>query len=124
MYVQSAVIGSNLNSDGLAIPRAMTSDEVASPVIFDSGTSLAELLQFRGYNFVIGSRLSNLRSSLALAAFSASFGAEGAGWHQSTEGNMFSLLWALIIGLIVGALAKLLMPGKDPGGIWITMALG
>ena len=37
---------------------------------------------------------------------------------------MFSLLWALIIGLIVGALAKLLMPGKDPGGIWITMALG
>jgi uncharacterized membrane protein YeaQ/YmgE (transglycosylase-associated protein family) len=37
---------------------------------------------------------------------------------------MFSLIWALIIGLIVGALAKLLMPGKDPGGIWITMALG
>jgi uncharacterized membrane protein YeaQ/YmgE (transglycosylase-associated protein family) len=30
----------------------------------------------------------------------------------------------LIIGLIVGAVAKLLMPGKDPGGIWITMALG
>jgi uncharacterized membrane protein YeaQ/YmgE (transglycosylase-associated protein family) len=26
--------------------------------------------------------------------------------------------------LIVGAIAKLLMPGKDPGGIWITMALG
>ena len=37
---------------------------------------------------------------------------------------MFSLLWELIIGLIVGAVAKLLMPGKDPGGIWITMALG
>jgi uncharacterized membrane protein YeaQ/YmgE (transglycosylase-associated protein family) len=37
---------------------------------------------------------------------------------------MFSLLGALIIGLIVGAIAKLLMPGKDPGGIWITMALG
>jgi uncharacterized membrane protein YeaQ/YmgE (transglycosylase-associated protein family) len=37
---------------------------------------------------------------------------------------MFSLIWALIIGLIVGALAKLLMPGKDPGDIWITMALG
>jgi uncharacterized membrane protein YeaQ/YmgE (transglycosylase-associated protein family) len=33
-------------------------------------------------------------------------------------------LWELIIGLIVGAVAKLLMPGKDPGGIWITMALG
>ncbi|MGB8324506.1 MAG: GlsB/YeaQ/YmgE family stress response membrane protein [Candidatus Acidiferrum sp.] len=37
---------------------------------------------------------------------------------------MFSLLRDLIIGLIVGAVAKLLMPGKDPGGIWITMALG
>jgi uncharacterized membrane protein YeaQ/YmgE (transglycosylase-associated protein family) len=37
---------------------------------------------------------------------------------------MFSLIAALIIGLIVGAIAKLLMPGKDPGGIWITMALG
>jgi uncharacterized membrane protein YeaQ/YmgE (transglycosylase-associated protein family) len=31
--------------------------------------------------------------------------------------------WA-IFGLIVGAIAKLLMPGRDPGGIIITMALG
>jgi uncharacterized membrane protein YeaQ/YmgE (transglycosylase-associated protein family) len=37
---------------------------------------------------------------------------------------MLTLLWTLIIGLIVGAVAKLLMPGKDPGGIWITMILG
>ena len=37
---------------------------------------------------------------------------------------MLSLLWEAIIGLIVGALAKLMMPGKNPGGIWITMALG
>lgn len=34
------------------------------------------------------------------------------------------LLITLIVGLIVGALAKLVMPGKDPGGILITMALG
>ena len=34
------------------------------------------------------------------------------------------LLWSLIVGLIVGAIAKLLMPGKDPGGFWITMLLG
>ena len=33
-------------------------------------------------------------------------------------------LWMLIIGLIVGAVAKLLMPGKDPGGIIVTMLLG
>jgi uncharacterized membrane protein YeaQ/YmgE (transglycosylase-associated protein family) len=37
---------------------------------------------------------------------------------------MFSLLWTLIIGLVVGAIAKLLMPGKDPGGWIITMLLG
>jgi uncharacterized membrane protein YeaQ/YmgE (transglycosylase-associated protein family) len=37
---------------------------------------------------------------------------------------MLSLLWEAIIGLIVGAITKLLMPGKDPGGIWITMVLG
>jgi uncharacterized membrane protein YeaQ/YmgE (transglycosylase-associated protein family) len=37
---------------------------------------------------------------------------------------MFHLLWEAIIGLIVGALAKLIMPGKDPGGIIITMLLG
>jgi uncharacterized membrane protein YeaQ/YmgE (transglycosylase-associated protein family) len=35
-----------------------------------------------------------------------------------------TILWALIIGLVVGAIAKLLMPGKDPGGIVITMLLG
>jgi uncharacterized membrane protein YeaQ/YmgE (transglycosylase-associated protein family) len=34
------------------------------------------------------------------------------------------LLWTLIIGLVVGAIAKLLMPGRDPGGIIITMLLG
>jgi uncharacterized membrane protein YeaQ/YmgE (transglycosylase-associated protein family) len=37
---------------------------------------------------------------------------------------MFSLLWTALIGLVVGALAKLVMPGKDPGGILITMVLG
>jgi uncharacterized membrane protein YeaQ/YmgE (transglycosylase-associated protein family) len=37
---------------------------------------------------------------------------------------MFHFLWVLIIGLIVGALAKLIMPGKDPGGIIVTMLLG
>jgi uncharacterized membrane protein YeaQ/YmgE (transglycosylase-associated protein family) len=30
----------------------------------------------------------------------------------------------MIIGLIVGVVAKFLMPGKDPGGIWITMIIG
>jgi uncharacterized membrane protein YeaQ/YmgE (transglycosylase-associated protein family) len=30
----------------------------------------------------------------------------------------------LIIGLVIGALAKLIMPGKDPGGAIITIVLG
>ena len=37
---------------------------------------------------------------------------------------MGALLWTLIIGLVIGAIAKLLMPGKDPGGCIITMLLG
>ena len=35
-----------------------------------------------------------------------------------------SFLWTLIIGLVVGAIAKLLMPGKDPGGFIVTMLIG
>ncbi len=35
-----------------------------------------------------------------------------------------SILWTLIIGLVVGAIAKLLMPGKDPGGYIVTMLIG
>jgi uncharacterized membrane protein YeaQ/YmgE (transglycosylase-associated protein family) len=38
--------------------------------------------------------------------------------------SMFSLLWTAIIGLVVGALAKFIMPGKDPGGILVTMIIG
>jgi uncharacterized membrane protein YeaQ/YmgE (transglycosylase-associated protein family) len=35
-----------------------------------------------------------------------------------------SIIWTLIIGLVAGALAKFLMPGRDPGGFIITMLLG
>ena len=34
------------------------------------------------------------------------------------------IIWTLIIGLVAGAVAKLLMPGRDPGGFIITMLLG
>lgn len=37
---------------------------------------------------------------------------------------MLHWIWEAVVGLVVGALAKLIMPGKDPGGIWITMGLG
>lgn len=34
------------------------------------------------------------------------------------------IITTLIVGLVVGAVAKLVMPGRDPGGIFITMLLG
>lgn len=37
---------------------------------------------------------------------------------------MLHFLWMCIIGLVAGALAKLIMPGKDPGGIIVTILLG
>jgi uncharacterized membrane protein YeaQ/YmgE (transglycosylase-associated protein family) len=35
-----------------------------------------------------------------------------------------SILWWIIFGAIVGAIAKFIMPGKDPGGIIVTIILG
>ena len=37
---------------------------------------------------------------------------------------MGAILGTLIIGLVVGAIAKFLMPGRDPGGCLITILLG
>lgn len=33
-------------------------------------------------------------------------------------------IWAIIVGFVVGAIAKFIMPGKDPGGIFITTLIG
>jgi uncharacterized membrane protein YeaQ/YmgE (transglycosylase-associated protein family) len=38
--------------------------------------------------------------------------------------NLTAILVTCLIGLVVGAIAKLLMPGKDPGGCIITMLIG
>jgi uncharacterized membrane protein YeaQ/YmgE (transglycosylase-associated protein family) len=37
---------------------------------------------------------------------------------------MFGIIGWVVFGLIVGAIAKLVMPGKDPGGIIVTIGLG
>ena len=37
---------------------------------------------------------------------------------------MGALIWTLVIGLLIGAVAKLLTPGRDPGGCIITMLIG
>lgn len=35
-----------------------------------------------------------------------------------------NILWFIVVGLIVGALAKLIMPGRDGGNILMTIVLG
>jgi uncharacterized membrane protein YeaQ/YmgE (transglycosylase-associated protein family) len=42
--------------------------------------------------------------------------------HGESKGHGF-LGW-IVLGLVAGALAKLIMPGDDPGGIIVTMLLG
>ena len=37
---------------------------------------------------------------------------------------MFELIWIIVIGAVVGALAKFAMPGADPGGFFVTSLLG
>jgi uncharacterized membrane protein YeaQ/YmgE (transglycosylase-associated protein family) len=37
---------------------------------------------------------------------------------------MFGILGWIAFGLIVGVIAKLIMPGRDPGGIIVTILLG
>ena len=34
------------------------------------------------------------------------------------------MIWTIVLGLIVGVVAKFLMPGRDPGGFIITILLG
>jgi uncharacterized membrane protein YeaQ/YmgE (transglycosylase-associated protein family) len=35
-----------------------------------------------------------------------------------------AIIAAILIGLVIGAVAKFIMPGRDPGGIIITMLIG
>ncbi len=37
---------------------------------------------------------------------------------------MFGIIGWVVFGLVVGALAKFVMPGRDPGGCLLTIALG
>ena len=35
-----------------------------------------------------------------------------------------TFLWMVFVGLVIGVIAKLLMPGRDPGGMIVTILLG
>jgi uncharacterized membrane protein YeaQ/YmgE (transglycosylase-associated protein family) len=41
-----------------------------------------------------------------------------------TRGEKMGIIGSIIVGLIAGALAKLIMPGDDPGGIIVTILIG
>jgi len=40
------------------------------------------------------------------------------------EFKTMNILWTILIGFVIGMVAKMLMPGKDPSGFFITAALG
>ena len=44
--------------------------------------------------------------------------------HDHWEVTLMGIIVWIILGLIAGALAKLIMPGKQPGGIIVTIILG
>jgi len=35
-----------------------------------------------------------------------------------------SIIWIILLGFVVGLLAKMLTPGRDPAGFFITAAIG
>jgi uncharacterized membrane protein YeaQ/YmgE (transglycosylase-associated protein family) len=38
--------------------------------------------------------------------------------------KIMNILWVVLIGFLVGLLAKAIMPGRDPGGFIVTVLLG
>jgi len=61
-----------------------------------------------------GNRVAFFRESISLLSTNQS---------ATTQFTM-AILSTILVGLIVGAIAKLLMPGKDPGGFIVTILLG
>jgi uncharacterized membrane protein YeaQ/YmgE (transglycosylase-associated protein family) len=45
-------------------------------------------------------------------------------WQAKRSSNLMSIIALIVSGLIIGVIAKLLMPGRDPGGFIITILLG
>ncbi len=38
--------------------------------------------------------------------------------------DIMSIIWTILIGFVVGLLAKMLTPGRDPSGFFVTAAIG
>jgi len=48
----------------------------------------------------------------------------GLAFHEHHGGDGMGILSWIIVGLIAGVLAKFIMPGRDPGGIIVTILIG
>jgi uncharacterized membrane protein YeaQ/YmgE (transglycosylase-associated protein family) len=44
--------------------------------------------------------------------------------HRARQRIVMEIIWTIIIGAVVGLVAKFIMPGKDPGGFIITPLIG
>jgi uncharacterized membrane protein YeaQ/YmgE (transglycosylase-associated protein family) len=51
-------------------------------------------------------------------------GCSGARGERSSQETVMSIIAMIVLGLVAGAVAKLIMPGRDPGGIVWTILLG
>jgi len=51
-------------------------------------------------------------------------GLAGTGRLQEEKSMPTGILGWLLIGLVAGVLGKIIMPGKDPGGIIVTILIG
>lgn len=82
-------------------------------VLFRKGTARASMLR----------RM--VESGFAATASSGKFprGSPG-GTVEQEESMPDGIIGWILIGLVAGALGKLIMPGKDPGGIIVTILIG
>jgi uncharacterized membrane protein YeaQ/YmgE (transglycosylase-associated protein family) len=66
----------------------------------------------------------DLRESGSYCGGDASLSGEGLSAKGVCREMIGALIFWIIVGLIAGALAKLVMPGDDPGGIVVTILIG
>jgi uncharacterized membrane protein YeaQ/YmgE (transglycosylase-associated protein family) len=80
-------------------------------------------------------RIKSARDSARIAPFAARFarltplhqGVRRGGLiriHNSLERTMLHLIWSIIIGFVIGLIARAVMPGVDHMGFWMTSLVG
>jgi uncharacterized membrane protein YeaQ/YmgE (transglycosylase-associated protein family) len=83
--------------------------------------SLTGAKRWRGLGLKQGG---NWARTLHSPAFDGGFNWEADPRTTSAWGEVMDFIWMILIGLVAGAIAKFIMPGRDPGGIIVTILLG